>query len=101
MLPDMGSMGDMMKLMPHLAKAKEAMGNARGAGTSRNSLVKAATRRGEDMGSRLVSVSIDRSLIDPSKPEALEGAILEAVNDALTKEAEALKTALMDLKAGQ
>jgi len=28
-------------------------------------------------------LSIDKSLIDPSKPEALEKAVLEAINDAL------------------
>lgn len=35
MLPDMGSMSDMMKLMPSLTKARAAMENAKGAGQSR------------------------------------------------------------------
>jgi len=35
MMPDMGGMGDMMKMMPALAKAKAAMEQAKGAGQSR------------------------------------------------------------------
>jgi hypothetical protein len=37
MLPDMGGMGDMMKMMPTIAKAKQAMENAKGTGQSRGS----------------------------------------------------------------
>lgn len=35
MLPDMGGMGDMMKMMPAITKAKAAMEQAKGAGQSR------------------------------------------------------------------
>lgn len=35
MMPDLGGMGDMMKMMPALTKAKQAMENAKGVGQSR------------------------------------------------------------------
>lgn len=35
MMPDMGGMGDMMKMMPAITKAKAALENAKGTGQSR------------------------------------------------------------------
>jgi DNA-binding protein YbaB len=101
MMPDMGNMGDMMKMMPAIAKAKAAMENAKGAGQSRGGLVKANSHKTGEFASRISSLTIDKSLIDPSKPEALEKAVMEAINDTLNNEAEMLKKSLMDLKMGQ
>jgi hypothetical protein len=39
MMPDMGATGDMMKMMPMLAKAKKAMDNAKGAGEARGTFL--------------------------------------------------------------
>lgn len=47
-----------------------------------------------ELSSRVASLSIDKTLIDPSKPEILEKAIMEAINDSLQNVRLALQSGL-------
>ena len=69
------------EMQKQLEKASEQIGATEFEGTASNGLVK-ATVNGEN---RVLSVSIDPSILNPEDKEMIEDLVLIAVNDAVSK----------------
>ncbi len=74
-------MKQVQKMQAEMARLQEELGKVTVEGQAGGGAVKAVANCHQE----LLSVSIDRSVIDPEEAELLEDLVLTAVNDALKK----------------
>lgn len=96
----MKGMGNMMKqakmLQDKMAKMQEEMAGKTVEATAGGGMVKVVA----DGSQRIVSIQIEKEVIDPEDADMLQDLIIAAVNDALTKSQEMVSSEIGKLTGG-
>jgi DNA-binding YbaB/EbfC family protein len=92
----LSNMKQAMELKSKLDKAQKELSNT----VVEASAGKGAVRVAMDGQQKVKSVQISPGVIDPGKPELLEGLVMKAVNEALAKSQKAAAKQLRELTGG-
>jgi DNA-binding YbaB/EbfC family protein len=96
----MKGMGNMMKqaqqLQSKMLKLQEELAEKTVEATSGGGMVKAVANGSQ----RIVSIQIEKEVIDPEDADMLQDLVLAAVNDALTKSQEMVSSEMSKLTGG-
>ncbi|MCJ7772608.1 MAG: YbaB/EbfC family nucleoid-associated protein [Desulfobacterales bacterium] len=96
----MKGMGNMMKqaqmLQSKMAKLQEEMAEKTVEATSGGGMVKVVANGSQ----RIVSIQIEKEVIDPEEADMLQDLVVAAVNDALSKSQEMVSSEISKLTGG-
>jgi hypothetical protein len=100
MVRNLGGMGNMMKqaqkLQADMQKLQEELGDKQTEGTAGGGMVKAVVTGKQD----LVSIEIEKEVVDPEDVEMLQDLVTAAVNEALRKSREMVTEEMSKLTGG-